>query len=59
VTDPTPHLRLLGAFQLILNHRVVPVTIGSQRLITFLALHDQLQPGRVAAAVACAAGPTG
>jgi DNA-binding SARP family transcriptional activator len=44
VNNPTPHLRLLGAFQFIHNHRVVPVTIGSQRLIVFLALHDRPLP---------------
>jgi DNA-binding SARP family transcriptional activator len=56
---PTPELRLLGAFQLILNHRVVPVTIGSQRLITFLALHDQLLPRMYIAGVLWPEVPTG
>jgi DNA-binding SARP family transcriptional activator len=41
---PAFDLYLLGGFQLILDHRVVPVTIGSQRLIAFLALHDRLLP---------------
>jgi DNA-binding SARP family transcriptional activator len=44
VIDPTPHLRLLGAFQLILNHQVLSVTTGSQRLIAFLALHNRPLP---------------
>ena len=38
------HLQLLGTFQLVLNHQAVPITIGSQRLIAFLALHDRLLP---------------
>ena len=38
------YLQLLGTFQLVLNHQAVPVTIGSQRLIAFLALHDRLLP---------------
>jgi DNA-binding SARP family transcriptional activator len=59
VINPTPHLRLLGAFQLILNHRVVPVTIGSQRLITFLALHDKLLPRTYIAGVLWPEVPTG
>jgi DNA-binding SARP family transcriptional activator len=59
VTNPTPHLRLLGAFQLILNHRVVPTTIGSQRLITFLALHDKLLPRMYIAGVLWPEVPTG
>jgi len=54
----TPHLRLLGAFQLILNHRVVPVTIGSQRLIAFLALHDRLLPRTYIAGVLWPEVPT-
>ena len=54
-----PHLRLLGAFQLILNHRVVPVTIGSQRLIAFLALHDRLLPRMYIAGVLWPEVPTG
>jgi DNA-binding SARP family transcriptional activator len=53
------HLHLLGAFQLILNHRVVPVTIGSQRLIAFLALHDRLLPRMYVAGVLWPDVPTG
>lgn len=56
---PTFHLHLLGAFQLILNHRVVPVTIGSQRLIAFLALHDRLLPRMYVAGVLWPDVPTG
>jgi DNA-binding SARP family transcriptional activator len=48
---PTPHLCLLGAFELILNHRVVPITIGAQRLLAFLALHDRLLPRMYVAGV--------
>jgi DNA-binding SARP family transcriptional activator len=59
VTAPTPHLYLLGAFQLILNHRVVPVTIGSQRLLAFLALHDRLLPRVYVAGVLWPEVPTG
>jgi DNA-binding SARP family transcriptional activator len=59
VTNPTPHLHLLGAFQLILNHWVVPVTIGSQRLIAFLALHDKLLPRMYIAGVLWPEVPTG
>jgi hypothetical protein len=44
VINLTPQVHLLGAFQLVLNHRQVPVTIGSQRLIAFLTLHDRLLP---------------
>jgi DNA-binding SARP family transcriptional activator len=46
VTAQTSALRLelLGGFQLVLNREVLPVTIGSQRLIAFLALHDRLLP---------------
>jgi DNA-binding SARP family transcriptional activator len=52
-------LHLLGAFQLELNHRVVPVTIGSQRLIAFLALHDRLLPRMHVAGVLWPDVPTG
>ena len=56
---PTFHLQLLGAFQLILNHQVVPVTTGLQRLIAFLALHDRLLPRMYAAGVLWPDVPTG
>jgi DNA-binding SARP family transcriptional activator len=59
ILSPTPHLRLLGGFQLILNHRVLPVTSGSQRLITFLALHDRLLPRMYIAGVLWPEVPTG
>lgn len=59
MTDPTPHLRLLGAFQLIMNHQVLPITIGSQRLIAFLALHDRLLPRMYIAGVLWPEVPTG
>jgi DNA-binding SARP family transcriptional activator len=59
VNNPIPHLRLLGAFQFILNHRVVPVTIGSQRLIAFLALHDRPLPRTYIAGVLWPEVPTG
>jgi DNA-binding SARP family transcriptional activator len=44
--DPTPRLRLhlLGGFELRLGDEAVPITIGPQRLATFLALHDRLLP---------------
>jgi DNA-binding SARP family transcriptional activator len=58
VTNPAPHLRLLGAFQLILSHQVVPVTIGSQRLIAFLALHDRPMPRMYIAGVLWPEVPT-
>lgn len=58
MTNPTPHLHLLGAFQLILNHRPVPVTIGSQRLIAFLALHDRPLPRTYIAGVLWPEVPT-
>jgi DNA-binding SARP family transcriptional activator len=59
VTAPTPHLCLLGAFQLILDHRAVPITIGSQRLLAFLALHDRLLPRMYIAGVLWPDVPTG
>jgi DNA-binding SARP family transcriptional activator len=55
----TFRLHLLGAFQLKLNHRVVPVTTGSQRLIAFLALHDRLLPRMYVAGVLWPDVPTG
>jgi DNA-binding SARP family transcriptional activator len=43
------HLRLLDRFELRSGQRVIPVTIGPQRLVTFLALHNRLlQRGHVA-----------
>jgi DNA-binding SARP family transcriptional activator len=43
------HLRLLDRFELRSGGRVIPVTVGPQRLVTFLALHDRLlQRGHVA-----------
>jgi DNA-binding SARP family transcriptional activator len=39
---PDLHLRLLGSFELRLQGEVVPVTIGSQRLVAFLTLRDVL-----------------
>jgi DNA-binding SARP family transcriptional activator len=43
------HLRLLDRFELRSGERVIPVTIGPQRLVTFLALHNRLlQRGHVA-----------
>jgi DNA-binding SARP family transcriptional activator len=39
---PELHLRLLGSFELRLRGQVVPVTIGTQRLVAFLALRDVL-----------------
>jgi len=43
------HLRLLDRFELCSGECVIPVTIGPQRLITFLALHNRLlQRGHVA-----------
>jgi DNA-binding SARP family transcriptional activator len=59
VSVPTLHLHLLGSFQLILNQRVLPVTIGSQRLIAFLALHDRLLPRMFIAGVLWPDVPTG
>jgi DNA-binding SARP family transcriptional activator len=42
-------LRLLDRFELRLGSRVIPVTTGPQRLVTFLALHNRLLPrGHVA-----------
>jgi DNA-binding SARP family transcriptional activator len=37
-------LHLLGGFELHLDDEVVSVSVGSQRLIVFLALHDRLLP---------------
>lgn len=51
MTTPVPgfHLRLLDRFELRFRERVVPVTVGPQRLVTFLALHSRLLPrGQVA-----------
>lgn len=46
---PGFHLRLLDRFELRFGTRVIPVTAGPQRLVTFLALHDRLLPrGHVA-----------
>jgi DNA-binding SARP family transcriptional activator len=61
VTVPIPALclQLLGGFQLVLNRRVVPVTLGSQRLIAFLALHDRLLPRMYIAGVLWPDVPTG
>lgn len=43
------HLRLLDRFELRSGDRMIPVTIGPQRLVTFLALHNRLlQRGHVA-----------
>lgn len=56
---PALRLQLLGGFQLVLNHRAVPVTIGSQRLIAFLALHDRLLPRTYVAGVLWPDVPTG
>jgi DNA-binding SARP family transcriptional activator len=43
------HLRLLDRFELRSGERVIPVTVGPQRLVTFLALHNRsLQRGHVA-----------
>jgi DNA-binding SARP family transcriptional activator len=43
------HVRLLDQFELRIGGRVIPVTIGPQRLVTFLALHNRvLQRGQVA-----------
>jgi DNA-binding SARP family transcriptional activator len=42
-------LRLLDRFELRFGARVIPVTAGPQRLVTFLALHNRLLPrGHVA-----------
>jgi DNA-binding SARP family transcriptional activator len=42
-------LRLLDRFELRSRDRVIPITVGPQRLITFLALHNRLLPrGHVA-----------
>jgi DNA-binding SARP family transcriptional activator len=37
-------LRLLDRFELRSGGRVIPVTVGPQRLVTYLALHDRLLP---------------
>jgi DNA-binding SARP family transcriptional activator len=43
------HLRLLDRFELRSGERVIPITIGPQRLVTFLALNNRLlQRGHVA-----------
>lgn len=43
------HLRLLDRFELRYAGRVIPVTVGPQRLVTYLALQDRLLPrGHVA-----------
>jgi DNA-binding SARP family transcriptional activator len=43
------HLRLLDRFELRSRDCVIPVTVGPQRLVTFLALHNRLLPrGHVA-----------
>jgi DNA-binding SARP family transcriptional activator len=39
---PGFHLRLLDRFELRSGGRVIPITAGPQRLVTFLALHDRL-----------------
>jgi DNA-binding SARP family transcriptional activator len=46
MTAPAPrlHLHLLGGFELRLGDEVVPITIGPQRLATFMALHERLLP---------------
>jgi DNA-binding SARP family transcriptional activator len=46
MTAPIPdlHLHLLGGFQLFLKGQLLAVTIGSQRLVAFLALHNRLLP---------------
>jgi DNA-binding SARP family transcriptional activator len=41
-SNPDFHLHLLGGFELWLEGRVVPVTIGAQRLLAFLGLHDRV-----------------
>jgi DNA-binding SARP family transcriptional activator len=47
--SPGFHLRLLDRFELRFGSRVIPVTAGPQRLVTFLALHNRLLPrGHVA-----------
>jgi DNA-binding SARP family transcriptional activator len=49
VTAPGFHLRLLDRFELRSAGRVIPVTTGPQRLVTYLALHNRLLPrGHVA-----------
>jgi DNA-binding SARP family transcriptional activator len=42
-------LRILDRFELRFRERMIPVTVGPQRLVTFLALHNRLLPrGHVA-----------
>jgi DNA-binding SARP family transcriptional activator len=46
---PGFHLRLLDRFELRSRGHVIPITVGPQRLVTFLALHNRLLPrGHVA-----------
>jgi DNA-binding SARP family transcriptional activator len=47
---PTPHLRLLGGFELRVGARPIPLSLGPQRLLAFLALHTR------PATRSCAAG---
>jgi DNA-binding SARP family transcriptional activator len=56
---PDVHLHLLGGFELRLDDRVAPITIGSQRLVAFLALHDRLLPRTYVAGVLWPDVPTG
>jgi DNA-binding SARP family transcriptional activator len=60
MTAPTPdlHLRLLGAFELYLDDRLLAVTIGSQRLVVFLALQNRLLPRGYVAGVLWPEVPT-
>jgi DNA-binding SARP family transcriptional activator len=46
MTAPIPgfHLHLLGGFELFLEGQSLRVTIGAQRLVAFLALHERLLP---------------
>ncbi len=39
---PVSHVRLLNGFGLWAQGDAIPVKIGSQRLVIFLALHDRL-----------------
>jgi DNA-binding SARP family transcriptional activator len=59
--DPAPkfNLDLLGGFELRLDGQVVPVTIGSQRLVAFLAFHDRLLPRSYVAGTLWPEVPTG
>jgi DNA-binding SARP family transcriptional activator len=52
-------LNLLGGFELRLNGEVAEVSIGSQRLIAFLALHDRLLPRGYIAGTLWPEVPTG